>query len=625
MIFKADENKKIFVYLYCNYSILSYSNNTDGIGGDNEGKNKKYLLKSHRTFYMIIALGIIMDVIVNIINVPLIVVDDGLISNIYTAIITISVLCFTLITIISESFDKQYYGYKLSEIIQFENSPLNIINYITLSLFVVGLGTVFYITKSIFSTTNSLIMLLFAVIYLEWQVTINIYKSMIDESLFYKLIESYYNQLSENTNYAEYRSEVDHLYDSLKLSVKVRDVQQKDEILLLLDKLNKTVANKSVDVHDMNYYFFQKMSECVSDYAHNFGYDVMLKDILTLDKSLSSDHIERLKLLKIPIEELKYLNDQELLNNNYFEQLKQFYKDGKYNKDAFKDSDIVTIFSLIINSIISINSCSFKAKSQLLKDYLNIMTQGNWGRKDDYGLGLNYKVIYEVFFYKVLINDNLNEKKYVFKVIIEIIYSSYNYTQNKNYFELLTLMLLSFYAFICDKKYSDEEYYKSDLIEMFNCTIESKESNKYPKTTFASIVKKNIKGIINALWYRINQHDYDTEELSAYECYFITYRLSDIAFNIEFLFIIYLAFYERKSIYFENNTFINWNETSNESKKQIINTIIYKFDLDKKCLNDKFKNDYLEFKKLIGVNHEITEDDQKNIFDELINMKTEFT
>ena len=61
---------------------------------------------------------------------------------IYSAIITIAILSFSIIALISGMFGNTYYGYKLGEIIQFKESPVNFKKYICWSFFSIAAATV---------------------------------------------------------------------------------------------------------------------------------------------------------------------------------------------------------------------------------------------------------------------------------------------------------------------------------------------------------------------------------------------------------------------------------------------------------------------------------------------------
>lgn len=58
--------------------------------------------------YLIFGLGIIMDIGVNITGIYIIPVTESYMDNIFVGIITVSVLCFTLVTLIASFLDNSY-------------------------------------------------------------------------------------------------------------------------------------------------------------------------------------------------------------------------------------------------------------------------------------------------------------------------------------------------------------------------------------------------------------------------------------------------------------------------------------------------------------------------------------
>ena len=74
---------------------------------------------------VIVICGIVMDIGVNITKFSLVTVTESYMDYIYSAIITIAILSFSIIALIAGMFSNTYYGYKLGEIIQFKESPVN--------------------------------------------------------------------------------------------------------------------------------------------------------------------------------------------------------------------------------------------------------------------------------------------------------------------------------------------------------------------------------------------------------------------------------------------------------------------------------------------------------------------
>ena len=86
--------------------------------------------------------GIIMDYGVIVTGIYCIEVTESFMDYVYSSIITISTLSFSFIALLTGLLDKNYYGYKLKEIIQFRESPINFKKYIIGSLILAGVATI---------------------------------------------------------------------------------------------------------------------------------------------------------------------------------------------------------------------------------------------------------------------------------------------------------------------------------------------------------------------------------------------------------------------------------------------------------------------------------------------------
>ena len=107
--------------------------------------------------YIIFLIGIIMDVGVNLTGFYCITVTEAYMDAIFAGIITVSILCFTFVTLISSFLDNGYLGYKLKDIIQFSNSPVNMKKYIKLSLLAIAIAVCLLAVNFKFNCVNSIL------------------------------------------------------------------------------------------------------------------------------------------------------------------------------------------------------------------------------------------------------------------------------------------------------------------------------------------------------------------------------------------------------------------------------------------------------------------------------------
>lgn len=182
-------------------------------------RSEKYT--SNKLIYIIVIVnaGFLLDIYVNLTGNTFITITGSYISSIYSAIVTVAVLCISLIALISDKLEKTYYGYKLKEIILFDESPLNFKKYLCLSFGSMALATLLFFFGYKMSLANTITALMLAEICLESLMTNIIFKIITNETYCYKIVETYIKQnIARNGEEAQekYEREITRLFNSLK-------------------------------------------------------------------------------------------------------------------------------------------------------------------------------------------------------------------------------------------------------------------------------------------------------------------------------------------------------------------------------------------------------------------------
>ena len=85
--------------------------------------NPKKAVRKNITPIIILIIGIFIDIYVNFTGDFLIAVTESYMDYVYAGIISISILCFSFIALISGFLDRTFYGYKMREIFHFLQMP----------------------------------------------------------------------------------------------------------------------------------------------------------------------------------------------------------------------------------------------------------------------------------------------------------------------------------------------------------------------------------------------------------------------------------------------------------------------------------------------------------------------
>lgn len=188
-----------------------------------------------------------MDVGVNLIGVYCINVSEAYIDYVFAGIITVSILCFTFVTLISSSLDNSYLGYKLKDIIQFPDSPVNMKRYIRVSLLSIAIGVCLLCANFVVDFVNSMITLILALVLLEGNIAFKIYEMISNESYVFDLAISHFSTNVKNNemDFKEFQSYTDMIVSALSTAINERNYIEKDKTCDMLAELSFQVQARA--------------------------------------------------------------------------------------------------------------------------------------------------------------------------------------------------------------------------------------------------------------------------------------------------------------------------------------------------------------------------------------------
>lgn len=497
---------------------------------------RNFFMNSGYVAGVIVICGIVMDIGVNITKFSLVTVTESYMDYIYSAIITIAILSFSIIALIAGMFSNTYYGYKLGEIIQFKESPVNFKKYIFWSFASIAFATILLFAEFNLCCVNTLTMLLFAVIFLEGKMAYNIYKIMVDESVCYKLVISHYKTFSQNgEDYNLYKKEIERLFFALKQYIKANDSEGKNNIIELLSELDEKMVVVLGDSNEIYQYFYSQMKECVYDISNNFGYNEMIRDVIKIYSNLPESRYERIDLYVISLQNMRFWDDQMLVKNNYFDQIKGIDFLEEYEEGLVEDSEIERIFYCFFENIIKNQVCTKIVKETIIENYLWSLTKFYWKDRNDLVLPIDCIGAINIWHYFVLKNENVKERNYIFNVLIKELLYNNRFSRERKFFDVLSLMLQSFYAYAF---YEDETLtaeYREELQKTFMQPITNATLKNFKIST---LIKVNIEEILVSVGNRISKKSNFERRFEYYPPFMMVKTVVwTQEFNIKFMFI----------------------------------------------------------------------------------------
>lgn len=579
-----------------------------------ENKNRLEKYTSDKIIYIIVIVGFLIDIYVHHTGNTFITVTESYISSIYSAIVTVAVLCISLIALISDKLEKTYYGYRLKEIILFEESILNFKKYFYLSFGSMAFATGLFFFGYTMSLANTMTALILAEIYLEFQMTSSIFKIITNETYCYEIVESHIkNDKVQNggESQEEYEREITRLFNSLKYFTEAQNQEKVDEVTELIVILNE--KNKTLTENDKVYQLLlNRLREIIIPLADNFGYNQMVKDIILFSSHTRLEKAGKEDLYIIPIENMMFWDDKTLLNNNYFKQIIKICYINEYIDNKITDIEIEYILYKYFVSIINNQLSTEKVRNQLIDNYFYELSQFSWKTSNDSIVSAESKTLLDIFKEYVLKNENHKEREYIYKLILKNVYLNNRYYNGDIFPLTVSYMLESFYSYIyCEKELLNEDY-RNSLKDLFLLTISDK-TNK--KLKFSDLAADHIKAIVPAVAKRIEKKDKIEQSfdfsITDYLCIKNTVWTDN--FTVEFLLMLYLIYYTRLLPVSFIALFNEWDKVRDE----VVNVIWDKFDLSTMKIKEEFRNQCNQFAQLLNCNYSINDDAEKELFESI--------
>lgn len=380
---------------------------------------------------IIITFSIIMLSIVTILEVLLeknilhtmIYVDNEYIYSMFTAIITLSTLCFTIVSIIVNVESNKVNGIKLKEIIKFKSSPFEIASMIELYLF--------FDLISVMALTYKWAM--FITIVFSIDVLASAYYSgallyvVSDDEKLKKIIKE--EVLSNPQIFKEVY--INEWIIELKKSLVNKNETLKYEYVDLLKKL-------TIDEH-CNDQLQENLPEIFKISCDAFGITQSIKLIL----SLNNDKAEEFDFYGIV---QSYFDSIKLKDEKTFQNLKiPGTISDVVESNQINNEQKISVLYCFFNSIFNNSVINDKYKQTLISTYLNSLHNlYDKGNEDEVRCTVSLYVLKNC----ILLNDNYVEAENLYKQYISSLASKNMLSSEKCYIKLIAFILRAFYFYI---------------------------------------------------------------------------------------------------------------------------------------------------------------------------------
>ena len=579
--------------------------------------NPKKAVRKNITPIIILIVGIFIDIYVNFTGDFLIAVTESYMDYVYAGIISISILCFSFIALISGFLDRTFYGYKMREIFQFEESNVNFKYDIIYSLGAIVLATVFLAGNFVMDFSNSLTALLFGIIFFEGNIAFKIYQIITEDNICYDLVVEHFRNGDKKRidDYRAFQSDVDKMISALKIFINENDAVGKNNVCDMLSCLAENIQARAKKNNNYCWYdyFNQKVRDCIYEFTNTFGYNEMIKNVIKIYHYIPDFKYERIDLYCIPLNNMRFWNDKNLIEQDYFDQISQIDFIDEYKNGDITNLEIEKILYCYFQNVSSNLVCSESVKKQIIETYIQQLAKFHWKTNEE-GTEVDSNGLLNILVYFVLKNENTNERNLIFQILAkELFYNSTSFPDEK-FYDFLSLFFQAFYAYIfCEEVLNPE--YREMLKETFTQEI---SSATLKKRKVSELLGSNIRSILRAIGRRIERQNDDGRKFEYFPEFMMVKKIVWTPnFDIEYLFILYLIYNDEVGYYSISESCFDWKNIQEDKQFLVLSIMLEKFDKSNGLLKSDFVNECILYGKLLGHTNMISESNQQKLFEHI--------
>lgn len=529
--------------------------------------------------YELIIIGVLFDLFIIATGHYLIKVDDSYIGYVYSAIITISILSFTLLALLSGMLSTRYYGYELKDILGFKNAPVNLQKFIRISVSYVVFATILLSLSYKVVCVNTLVFLLFSMTFIVMNTGLKIYRIMTDEKYCIEIVKNYYETLQNNDeiNYNLLKFHLEKLSVALETAIKDESEENVNKSMEMMGKLCAFMKKRNQDKEYEIYYVFLNsvIKKYVTQLSLHFGYNQMIRKVVSLYEVLSDNEFVRNDLILLPIKEMQFYSDKVLLNLKYLYEIMDLYWLDEYEKNKIKNSEIQQILDEYIFALSQNQLCSIKCKNKMISDYIYKLSRFTWKSGSEL-LQVDQIALLKVLKFYIIENENIDEREFIFKELVKNTCIRNTNSNEKSYYNYLSIICQAFYAYIFLERETLTSKYREYLKQLFQIEVESPNNMQL---NLSSLIKMNIKGILYSVASRIERKDEFTS-LFAYKFCNRQFRhtIWTNQFDIQFIFLLYVLYNKNVGFYSLYGSFFEWEHLDKDMKLTILNEFMSYFN-----------------------------------------------
>lgn len=571
---------------------------------------------------MALIVGIICDIGVEITGISMFTATESFVDYIFSAIVTVSVLNITLISMIGNSLKDTYYGYELKTILRFKKSSINLNTFstVTLSNIVIAIGLLAAFDK--FTTVNTLIAVLVATIIMIIVMSWNVNEIISNDRFCRERVGKYIGSIIHQDSYSKenFTQDIDSLFKGWKSAVEKKNPEEKAEVVGLIIELINAYKSKEEKQYQIVSLVDNKLNNIIEETSLSFGYQVAVQDVTKIYEAFTDSTYDMSNILCKPLEKLMGYGDAKILEIDYLQDITELYFTDLYKEKRISDYLILIMYYRFFTAIKNNIACSPRLRNQMVKQFIKKMTRGYLNDKDK-KLTNEQNVLLRILLYDVIQNENAEEREQFYELLLQNIIEQTYYGRRdygfNNYVSMVGQILFN-YCLMESELLTPE--FRNELKQL------SKKRYNSPNIALINLracLQINIENVLRAFAKRIQNNDND--EYRIYD-YFPGYTCAKtVVWGLRndtlYFLVLYVLFYD-EIMPLDDGLYFEWEKIDPELKDELTKALSNYFETERKCFRAFFVDLLHEFSEMLGYEDNekidaIINDNQEAIFDSI--------
>ena len=547
-----------------------------------------------------VIIGTICDIGVEVTGIYTFTATESFVDYIFSAIVTVSVLSITLISMIANSLKDTYYGFELKTILRFEKSPinLNMFSIATLGNIIVATGLLAAFDKH--NTVNTLLAVLAATILMIIVMSLNVNEIISKDAFCRKRVEQYIASIVQQRLYNKenFIQDLNNLFRGWSVAIEKKNPEERAEIVSLIIELLNAYKGKEEKQYQIVTIVNSKLSKIIEESSFAFGYQVAVQDVIRIYGSFTDSPYDMSNIICKPLEKLMGYEDSKISETDYLRDVTELYFMDLYKEKKVSDSLMTLMYYRYFKAIKENVICSPKLRIQLIKQFIKRMTRGYLADKEK-KLTNEQQVLLGILQHDIVQNEDSNERELLYKLLLQnIIEQTYYGRQEYGFNNYVSMVGQILFNYCLMESEVLTQAYRDELKKLTKSRFDS------PNIAIISIrscLQLNIENILIAFAKRLQESSCD--DYRSYD-YFPGYTCVKTAVwgfenDVLYFMLLYVFFYD-EIMPLDDGLYFEWGKMDTKMRNEITRSFSNFFDVSHKCFKTYFVELLHEFLEMMG-------------------------